>query len=149
VERANAAKTRIEQAVATLMDRQHTGAKPPSQGAPLQRPQGLLDGLRDSYATAATALGMTPQDLAAEVRGGKTLRQIAQAKNVDPAKVQQAIVDAANAQIDKAVADGKLTSERATQAKTRVAEMAARLMDASRGQGDRTPVAPKPARRAA
>lgn len=95
---------------------------------------------------AAKALGIEQKDLTAELQKGQSLRQIAQAKNVDPAKVQQAIVDAEKAEIDKAVAAGKLSVDRANAAKTRVEQAVARLMDASRGNGGKTPAAPKSGR---
>ena len=80
---------------------------------------------------AAQALGLQPKDLMDQLRQGQTLRQIAQAKHVDPATVQSAIVNAEKAEIDKAVAAGRLTAEQATRAKQRVEQMAQQLMDRS------------------
>lgn len=80
---------------------------------------------------AAQALGMQPNDLMAELRQGKTLRQIAQARNVDPATVERAIVDAEKAEIDKALAAGRITADQAARAKQRVEQMAQQLMDRS------------------
>lgn len=78
---------------------------------------------------AAQALGLTPADLLAQLRQGQTLRQIAQARNVDSASVQSAVVNAGKAQVDKAVAAGKLTSAQGDRVKARIDERAAPLLD--------------------
>lgn len=77
--------------------------------------------------TAAEALDMTPQDLLAALREGQSIADIAAEQGVDT----QVIVDAQLAQIqerlDQAVADGKITQQRAdwmlSQAETRMTEM--------------------------
>lgn len=69
---------------------------------------------------AAKALGMKSDEVLAALRNGKTLADLAKEKNVDPAKVKQAIVDAEKAAIDQAVKDGKLTQARADQLKARL-----------------------------
>ena len=50
---------------------------------------------------AAQALGMTATDLTTALRGGQTLSQIAQARNVNPDTVEQAIVAAKKAELDQ------------------------------------------------
>jgi polyhydroxyalkanoate synthesis regulator phasin len=65
------------------------------------------------FAAAADALGMNLEDLAKEMRSGKTIAQIAQEKNVDVNKVIDALVADANAKIDTAVKDGKLSQDEA------------------------------------
>ena len=66
---------------------------------------------------AAEALGMTPEDLSAEFRTGKTLTQVAVEKGIDPLVVQhtvQAVTKAGpRAAIQQAVADGLLTQDNA------------------------------------
>ena len=50
-------------------------------------------------ATAANAIGISEADLLSELRAGKSIAQVAQAKGVDPAKVISAIVDEAKAKM--------------------------------------------------
>jgi hypothetical protein len=70
---------------------------------------------------AAAKLDMTPQDLMTELRAGKSLADVAQAKNVSADDLKAAILAAVNAQIDQAVTNGKLTQAQADQAKSKVA----------------------------
>jgi hypothetical protein len=71
----------------------------------------------DTFDVAAKALGMTPEQLFAELHAGKTLEDVAKDKGVDFQKVTDALkaarVDAAKTQIEQAVKDGKLTREQA------------------------------------
>ena len=66
---------------------------------------------------AAEALGMTPEDLSAEFRTGKTLTQVAVEKGIDPVVVQQTIDTVTKAgpraAIQQAVVDGLLTQSNA------------------------------------
>jgi uncharacterized protein YidB (DUF937 family) len=72
---------------------------------------------------AAKKLGMTTQDLMKELRGGKTLADVAKEKNVSTDDLKAAVVAAVNAQVDKAVADGKLTKDQADKIKAQMEEM--------------------------
>ena len=126
--RADQAKSRVDQAVSRLMDANLGAArqaKPDAKAHPL-----LLAGAREAYAAAAQALGLSAKDLKAELDKGQSLRQVAQARNVDPATVQQAMVTALNTRIDQAVTNGRLTQDQAATAKERAAQMAQKLMDA-------------------
>jgi uncharacterized protein (DUF433 family) len=67
---------------------------------------------------AAQKLGMTTQALMTELRGGKTLADVAKEKNVSTDDLKAAIVKTVGAQIDQAVKDGKLTQAQADKAKT-------------------------------
>jgi polyhydroxyalkanoate synthesis regulator phasin len=71
---------------------------------------GLMAGIDD----VAGYLGLKPAELAAQVRSGKSLAQIAtaQGKSVDGLKA--AITDAARKQLDAAVTAGKLTKDQET-----------------------------------
>ena len=66
---------------------------------------------------AAGALDMTPDDLSAEFRAGKTLTQVAVEKGIDPVVVQQTIDAVTKAgprtALQQAVADGQLTQDNA------------------------------------
>jgi len=70
-----------------------------------------------NFDAAAEALGLTPEQLFAELHAGKTLAEIAEAKGVDLQKVCDAMkaaqVEAMKAAIQQAVKDGKLTQEQA------------------------------------
>ncbi len=68
----------------------------------------------------AQALGVTTADLQTELRSGKTLADIAQAKGVSQDKVKQAVATAMKAQVDQAQQAGRLTADQATQAKQRI-----------------------------
>jgi lambda repressor-like predicted transcriptional regulator len=61
----------------------------------------------------AKALGMTEADLMTAMRGGKTITQLAQEKNVSTDTIVNALVAAEKAQLDQAVADGRLTQAQA------------------------------------
>ncbi|MFZ4515355.1 MAG: hypothetical protein ACOYN3_03515 [Acidimicrobiia bacterium] len=83
----------------------------------------------DLAAAAATALGMTTDELKDALKGGQTIEQIAQSKGVSIDTVKQALTDAVNAAIDKAVTDGKLTADQATKAKEKTAERVSNFVE--------------------
>lgn len=60
-----------------------------------------------------TLLNMTREQMIAERQAGKSLVQIAQTKNVTEQQLVSAILAAKKAELDKLVADGKLTQARA------------------------------------
>lgn len=62
-------------------------------------------------ADAAKALGMTPTDLMAEIKSGKTLKDIAAAKGMDEAAFRTAFIAAVKSDLDQQVTAGKLTSQ--------------------------------------
>lgn len=66
--------------------------------------------LRMGLDVAARYLGLTPAALRRDLEGGRTLAQVArdQGKSVDG--LEQALLDAARARLDRAVADGRITS---------------------------------------
>jgi transposase len=68
---------------------------------------------------AAEALGLTPEEFFAELHGGKSLAEIAEAKGVDVQTVYDAMnaarVEARDQAIQQAVEDGRLTQEQADQ----------------------------------
>ena len=86
-----------------------TGAGPgagPGAGA-------ALGVARDGLAAAAKALGMTPAELGAQLRSGKTLKDVATAKGVPYATVSAAVVASVKADLDAAVAAGTIPHARA------------------------------------
>ena len=60
---------------------------------------------------AATYLGLTEAALRAELEDGKTLAEISKAEGKSVSGLVQALVKAAKARIDEAVADGRLTQQ--------------------------------------
>lgn len=76
----------------------------------------------------AQILGIDAKTLGQELKSGKTLAQIATAKGMDVATLTQKLQTALNDRIDKAVASGKLTSEKAAQIKaTQASEIANKI----------------------
>lgn len=75
---------------------------------------------------AAGALGMTEDELKAALKDDKTIAQVAEDRKVDVKTVIDAMVADATKHIDAAVADGKLTKERADELK---ADLTQRVTD--------------------
>ncbi len=98
-------------------------ATPPSTGTTQQQqvqpngPRPMMLHSKVELDAAAKALGMTSDELSAQLWGGKTLADIATAKGVDIATVQKAVQAAVVADIKanlaQAVKDGKLTQAKA------------------------------------
>jgi hypothetical protein len=72
---------------------------------------------------AADKLGITVQDLMKELRGGKSLTDVAKGKNVSADDLKTAMVNAVNAQVDQAFKDGKLTQTQADNIKAQIAKI--------------------------
>jgi hypothetical protein len=71
---------------------------------------GLRAGRLDLRAAAADALDMQPSELAAALRSGSSLEQIAIDQGVAYGTVKVAVLDSAKADLDKAVAAGRMTA---------------------------------------
>lgn len=84
---------------------------------------------RNVVQTSAKAIGITPKDLVAGVKSGKSIAQVAQANGVEPQTVIQALVTAGNARTDAAVKAGKLTAARAAKIKERLPDLADRVVN--------------------
>ena len=67
---------------------------------------------KDGLTAAAGALGMTPAELGAKLRGGDTLKDVATAKGVPYATVSAAVVAAVKKDLDAAVAAGTIKQAR-------------------------------------
>jgi len=78
---------------------------------------GFWGGNWTAFDAAAKALGLTPEQLFAELHAGKSLADIAEARGVDLQKVYEAMnatrVEAMKQAIQQAVKDGRLTQEQA------------------------------------
>ena len=86
---------------------------------------------RNCGAEFAKILGMDDQALGQELKSGKTLAQIAAAKGVDAKVLTEKLQASFNARIDKAVADGKLTPDKAVAMKAKTAEKATSAINKS------------------
>jgi hypothetical protein len=81
----------------------------------------------------AKYLGLSTSDLQAKLRAGQSLADVAKAQGKDVAGLQQAIVDATKADVDKAVADQKLTQSQADDILARVKDHVADTVNAKPG----------------
>lgn len=72
-------------------------------------------------AAIAQIIGMDSKSLGQELKSGKTLAQIAAAKGIDANTLKQKLQSALNDRLDKAVASGKLTGDKAAQIKAKEA----------------------------
>ncbi len=69
---------------------------------------------KDAVVISAKTIGVTPQDLVSELRSGKSVATVAGEHNVSAQTVVNALVGAADARINQAVGDHKLTSAQAS-----------------------------------
>jgi hypothetical protein len=108
---ADALKKRIESGAIPPLAR-GVGGRDLGLGVPGAR--GLLKaGVGDALTAAAKYLGLSESDLRTKLGNGQSLADIAKAQGKDAAGLQQAVLDAAKADLDKAVADQKLTQAQA------------------------------------
>lgn len=77
----------------------------------------------------AEALGMDAKVLGEELQSGKTLAKIAADKGIDIKKLTQKVEALFNDKIDKAVADGKLTKDKAAAMKTKTSQKAEKAIN--------------------
>jgi hypothetical protein len=80
----------------------------------------------------AQALGMTAEEIAAEMRAGKSLADVAAAKGVSLETLRGAMLAEHKANLDQAVADGRLTAEQAQAMQT---QMESRIQAMLEGNG--------------
>jgi hypothetical protein len=88
-------------------------------------------------AAAKVVLGVTgdtPQELRSFLQGGGTLAQWATDHNSSPQAVSDALVQAADARVDKALANGRITSAQAARITQRIQTVVGKLMTRTWGQ---------------
>jgi hypothetical protein len=91
-------------------------------------------------AIVADTLGVSRQDLRAALKSGQTVNQYAATFGDDkPAAVKDALVNAANQALDKAVANGRIDQARADEIKAKVPARVDKAMNHVFGQGAGTP----------
>jgi transposase-like protein len=101
-------------------------AGPGGPGGPGEKGHG---GYGIAAQTAATTIGVTPEDLRNQVRSGKTIAQVATEHGVDPNTVVTAIITAVTQQIDQKAAAGTVDPSRAEQAKQKLPDFANRFVN--------------------
>jgi polyhydroxyalkanoate synthesis regulator phasin len=132
--RLNITSTALETAVGQA--RTDAGLPAGGPGFPGARPNGgpRGGGFRVELNAAATALGITPQQLHTEL-AGKSLAQVAQAHGKTAADVATALKNAAHTRIDQAVTAGKLTADQANTQKTQADQRIDTLVNQVTPQG--------------
>jgi len=100
-----------------------TPAAPSSSAAPTT-PSVVKADRPSPLATVSKALGITEAELKTELEAGKSIADVAKAKNIDLATVKAALVAEAKAHIDAEVAAGKHT---AAEGVTKLAEKTSRI----------------------
>ena len=91
----------------------------------------------------ADTLGVSTQDLRTALKSGQSISDYATSLGKNPEDVVTALVNAADARIDKAVADGKLDATKAAELKAKVPDRVQKLVDHKFGQN--APASPQPA----
>ncbi len=89
--------------------------------------------LRAAVKTAAQVIGIAPEALAAELKAGRSIAEVAEAEGVEVTKVTDALVAKGTARIDRAVADGKITAARAAKLEARLPKLAERIVNLHKG----------------
>lgn len=121
-EQADKAKASVPERVAKFVD--HTWPTPKA------RLPSVRAFIGDVMSDTRTYLGIPQKDLMTQLRAGKSLGEIADAT---PGKSKSGLVSTlmndANAKIDKAKQEGKLTAEQATQLKSNVQEGVTQVVD--------------------
>ncbi len=94
---------------------------------------------RKSLAAAATALGMTEQELGTQLRDGRTIAQVAQERGVDVQVVIDALVAEFKAHLDEEVASGEHPQAEADQKRATATARSTDLVNNGRPEGGRGP----------
>jgi uncharacterized membrane protein len=95
---------------------------------------------RAVVAISAKTIGISRQELVSELRSGQSISAVAGEHGVNTQAVVTALVNAADAEVSKEVANHKLTTAQATKIETRVGPYVANLVNHNFGQkAARTP----------
>jgi hypothetical protein len=119
---------------------QSTSTTPTTQAAPTTPSTGTGTGLgklrehRRAVAKAvlkdaAGVIGIQPKELFTDLKGGQSIADVATAHNVAPQAVIDKLVTDADARLDKAVADHKITQEQADKAKGKMTDRVTKIVD--------------------
>ena len=116
-DQASTQKTQADQRIDQLVNQVIPQGGPGGRGGP--GGFGERGGFGGGLDAAATAIGITPQQLRTEL-AGKSLADVAKAHGKQPADVATALKNAAHTRIDQAVTAGRLTADQANTQKTQV-----------------------------
>ena len=106
-------------------------------GGDRMRGQGMGGGNdRPGIDAAATALGMTVDELRTQLESGTSIAEIATTKSIDVNTIIDALVAEAKTHLDQAVADGKVTQDEATK---RLDDMRTRITAMVNGEAPARP----------
>ncbi len=83
--------------------------------------------------TASDTIGIPVDQLTSDYKAGQSISEIATTHGVDPQTVADALVAKATDTINQAVADGKVSQEKADKAVARLPELATRVIDHHKG----------------
>lgn len=134
-EQADKAKADAPAHIKRFIEQTHAQArasKPATRDLPKAhtRAMKVTQFIGDIYSAGRTYLGLTQADLLNALREGKTLGEVAASVGKSKAELVATIAAAANAKIDKAATDGRLTAEQAAALKAQVGPAVTRLVDA-------------------
>ncbi len=90
---------------------------------------------REEFKLAADTIGIPAKELRQDVKGGQSISEVAEANGVATQTVVDAVVNDLSAKLDKAVADGKISQERADKVKERLPERITNLVNRHRVAG--------------
>ena len=108
---------------------QDTAAKTGAATSDAAKPLGRRHRLAVAAQIAAKTIGIDVTTLRTEVKAQGTIAAVATARGVAPQAVIDALVAHATTAIDKAVADGRISAERAAKMKTRLPKFVARFVN--------------------
>lgn len=129
-DQANTARTAAPKHIASFVDHAYPAGKPRTHVAPHAVVPSLFSFIGDEQRAAREYLGLSEKDLVTAVHSGKSLGEIADST---PGKTRAGLIatltNTANAKIDEAQKDGKLTADQATQFKAKVADTVTHIVD--------------------
>jgi hypothetical protein len=99
-----------------------------------QKADAAWPAMADGNSPLLTLLKTDEDTLRSELRGGKSLAQIAKERGVDKQKVIDLLVAQQNAKLDEAVKQGKVTEDQAKQWRTGIQERTRRIVDGEGGK---------------
>jgi hypothetical protein len=112
----------------------HTAAQSSATRAAVRGIPGWVRAHREQIARAvvtisAQAIGVTPSALVADLRSGQSIAEVATANGVNPQTVENDLVSAGDAAVATALADGKITSARASAIDAALPPLVAKLVN--------------------
>ena len=90
---------------------------------------------------AATAIGVAPDVLRRVVDDGRSISALAADAGVPPDRVVDAVLRDANTKVDRAIADGRITPDRASMLRNRLPNWAEQLVRANADDARRSRIA--------